>query len=122
MKDLSTFFIPAIFLRFNLKVFLLCFLIYPFNTYALTVIELNKDGQEIVKDIPKKFLKRRTKKVMKLFSHSLKQSTGLKIKPSKKWQLDSVEIAPSIHASVGIGRFGIGGIAGFKMLWERREK
>ena len=87
---------------------------------SVSLVELGKDGTEISKTIPKKYLKKRTRKLINTFSKSFNDSTPEMIERKKSWQLDSIEIAPRLEGSIGIGAYSVGGIAGFKLLWERK--
>ncbi len=105
-----------------LKAFFMGFLLVSLQAYALTVVELDQNGKEIINEIPKKFLKRKTRKLMKAYSNALNSSPVFKTNSSRKWQLDSIELAPALSASLNIGNLSFGATAGFRMMWERKEE
>ena len=92
-----------------------------FGEESITLVGLNGNKEEFSKDIPRKYLKKRTKTLIRIFESSLQKSANKNVSRSKKWQLQSIEVGPSIEASIGIGDIiRVGGIAGFKLMFERQ--
>lgn len=91
------------------------------NSENISLVGIGSDSEEIVRVVPRRLMKKRTAKMLKMMSDA--GSDGLeKVQADKKgkWELQSIEIGPGIGASVGIGPWEIGGVAGFKLLFERQ--
>jgi hypothetical protein len=88
----------------------------------ITIVAHTNETDEIVRVVPKKLIKKKTSKMIMMMSEA--GLTGLeKASTNKKgnWQLNAIEIGPGIAVSGGIGPWQIGGIAGFKLVFERQE-
>jgi len=87
----------------------------------ITVVGYTNETDEIVQVVPKRLLKKKTAKMLKMMNDA--GHNGLeKAAVGKKgnWELQSIEIGPGVNASIGIGKWQIGGIAGFKLMFERQ--
>lgn len=94
--------------------------VLAFNKQQIEILNKSKNMEEAVNVVSRSLLKKRTLELMYILEKA--GSEGLeKANSSKKgkWNLQSVEFGPGVGGEVGVGFWNIGGIAGFRILFER---
>ena len=85
------------------------------------VISYDPVHKEIVKTVKKRRFKKNFKKLMGVFQESAEKAMDVDKGRSPKWRLASIEVGPTIGGTIGIGNWYVGGMAGFKVMFERKE-